>query len=71
MFLEELAKNKKMDVVEIKKKMANCGSPGFTGGGSGVCIRFVYLTLLNFIRFYSHYCFSSYIIYFFVRLFNP
>jgi hypothetical protein len=69
MFLEELAKNKKIEVVEIKKKMANCGSPGFTGGGSGVCIRFLYLTLLNFIR---HYCFFSYIIYFFlVRLFNP
>ncbi|XP_076758600.1 tubulin polymerization-promoting protein ringmaker [Xylocopa sonorina] len=34
-FLEELAKSKKLDLAEMKKKMANCGSPGFTGGASG------------------------------------
>lgn len=31
-FLEELAKNKKVDLAEMKKKMANCGPPGVTGG---------------------------------------
>lgn len=30
-FLEELAKNKKVDLTEMKKKMANCGPPGVTG----------------------------------------
>ncbi|KAJ9578532.1 hypothetical protein L9F63_005261 [Diploptera punctata] len=30
-FLEDLAKNKKVDVEEIKNKMASCGAPGFTG----------------------------------------
>ncbi|XP_046396044.1 tubulin polymerization-promoting protein homolog isoform X2 [Ischnura elegans] len=30
-FLEELAKNKKVEVAEIKSKMASCGNPGFTG----------------------------------------
>ncbi|XP_018340000.1 PREDICTED: TPPP family protein CG45057 [Trachymyrmex septentrionalis] len=35
-FLEELAKSKKVELAEIKKKMANCGPPGFTGGASGV-----------------------------------
>ncbi|KYN40807.1 Transmembrane emp24 domain-containing protein eca [Trachymyrmex septentrionalis] len=34
-FLEELAKSKKVELAEIKKKMANCGPPGFTGGASG------------------------------------
>ncbi|XP_020294794.1 TPPP family protein CG45057 [Pseudomyrmex gracilis] len=34
-FLDELAKNKKVEVAEIKKKMANCGPPGFSGGASG------------------------------------
>lgn len=36
-FLDELAKNKKVEVTEIKKKMANCGPPGFSGGAGGVC----------------------------------
>jgi len=49
-FLEELAKNKKMEVVEIKKKMANCGSPGFTSGGGGVCIQ---ISLFNSAKLYS------------------
>ncbi|XP_034179477.2 tubulin polymerization-promoting protein ringmaker [Osmia lignaria lignaria] len=31
-FLEELAKNKKVDLAEMKKKMANCGTPGVTSG---------------------------------------
>ncbi|XP_011058126.1 PREDICTED: TPPP family protein CG45057 isoform X3 [Acromyrmex echinatior] len=35
-FLEELTKSKKVELAEIKKKMANCGPPGFTGGASGV-----------------------------------
>ncbi|XP_032687786.1 uncharacterized protein LOC116851962 isoform X2 [Odontomachus brunneus] len=34
-FLEELAKSKKVELAEIKKKMANCGPPGVTGGVSG------------------------------------
>ncbi|XP_018376253.1 PREDICTED: TPPP family protein CG45057 isoform X2 [Trachymyrmex cornetzi] len=34
-FLEELTKSKKVELAEIKKKMANCGPPGFTGGASG------------------------------------
>jgi len=32
-FLEDLAKNKKVEVEEIKNKMATCGQPGFTGVG--------------------------------------
>ncbi|XP_054000435.1 tubulin polymerization-promoting protein homolog [Hylaeus anthracinus] len=34
-FLEELAKSKKVDLTEMKKKMAHCGPPGVTGA-SGV-----------------------------------
>lgn len=35
-FLEELAKSKKVELAEIKKKMANCGPPGVTGtSGAG------------------------------------
>ncbi|XP_076174192.1 tubulin polymerization-promoting protein ringmaker [Ptiloglossa arizonensis] len=35
-FLEELAKSKKVDLTEMKKKMANCGPPGVTGAsGAG------------------------------------
>ncbi|CAL1673627.1 unnamed protein product [Lasius platythorax] len=34
-FLDELAKNKKVELTEIKKKMANCGPPGVTAGASG------------------------------------
>ncbi|KAL2730868.1 tubulin polymerization-promoting protein isoform X1 [Vespula squamosa] len=34
-FLEELAKSKKVDFVEMKNKMANCGAPGVTVGASG------------------------------------
>jgi hypothetical protein len=30
-FLEDLAKNKKIEVEEIKSKMANCGQPGLHG----------------------------------------
>ncbi|XP_076632084.1 tubulin polymerization-promoting protein ringmaker [Colletes latitarsis] len=30
-FLEELAKSKKVDLTEMKKKMAHCGPPGVTG----------------------------------------
>lgn len=33
-FLEELAKGKKLDLAEIKNKMANCGPPGVTGSSS-------------------------------------
>lgn len=32
-FLEDLAKNKKIDVEEIKNKLANCGQPGTHLGG--------------------------------------
>ncbi|XP_036141582.1 tubulin polymerization-promoting protein homolog isoform X2 [Monomorium pharaonis] len=35
MFLEDLAKSKKTELAEIKKKMANCGPPGVTGGVGG------------------------------------
>ncbi|CAK9795131.1 Tubulin polymerization-promoting protein homolog [Anthophora plagiata] len=34
-FLEELANNKKVDLATMKKKMANCGPPGFTSGAGG------------------------------------
>lgn len=30
-FLEDLAKSKKVELEEIKKKMTDCGAPGFTG----------------------------------------
>jgi len=30
-FLEDLTKNKKVDLEEMKSKMATCGSPGLTG----------------------------------------
>jgi hypothetical protein len=30
-FIEDLAKNKKVDLEEIKSKMATCGTPGLTG----------------------------------------
>ncbi|KAJ3662368.1 hypothetical protein Zmor_006722 [Zophobas morio] len=33
-FLEDLAKNKKIEVEEIKNKMANCGQPGHHGVGA-------------------------------------
>ncbi|XP_018319221.1 TPPP family protein CG45057 [Agrilus planipennis] len=32
-FLEDLAKSKKVDLEEMKHKMANCGQPGFSGVG--------------------------------------
>lgn len=35
-FLEELAKSKKIDLAEMKKKMANCGPPGVTSGAGAV-----------------------------------
>lgn len=35
-FLEELAKSKKVDLAEMKKKMASCGPPGVTVGTSGM-----------------------------------
>lgn len=35
-FLEDLAKNKKVEVEEIKSKLANCGQPGFTGVGVSI-----------------------------------
>ncbi|XP_077266448.1 tubulin polymerization-promoting protein ringmaker isoform X1 [Temnothorax americanus] len=34
-FLEELAKSKKVELAEMKKKMASCGPPGVTAGASG------------------------------------
>ncbi|CAD1475874.1 unnamed protein product, partial [Heterotrigona itama] len=34
-FLEELAKSKKVDLAEMKKKMANCGPPGVSSGAGG------------------------------------
>jgi hypothetical protein len=30
-FLEDLAKNKKVDLEEIKSKLASCGTPGLSG----------------------------------------
>ena len=30
-FLEDLTKNKKVDLEEMKSKLATCGSPGLTG----------------------------------------
>lgn len=35
-FLEELAKSKKVELGEIKKKMANCGPPGVTAAAGAV-----------------------------------
>lgn len=32
-FLEDLAKNKKVEIEEIKTKLTNCGPPGHTGLG--------------------------------------
>lgn len=49
-FLEELAKSKKVELTEIKKKMANCGLPGFTGGITGVRTIFIYLILYSLSR---------------------
>lgn len=37
-FLDELAKSKKVDPAEMKKKMANCGPPGVSAGAGGVSI---------------------------------
>jgi len=34
-FLEDLTKNKKVDLEEMKSKMTNCGSPGLTGVATG------------------------------------
>ncbi|XP_070155392.1 tubulin polymerization-promoting protein homolog isoform X2 [Polyergus mexicanus] len=34
-FLDELAKSKKVESTEIRKKMANCGPPGVTGSSAG------------------------------------
>lgn len=34
-FLEELAKSKKVDLTEMKNKMAHCGAPGLTSGSGG------------------------------------
>ncbi|XP_003696054.1 tubulin polymerization-promoting protein homolog [Apis florea] len=34
-FLDELAKSKKVDPAEMKKKMANCGPPGVSAGAGG------------------------------------
>ena len=30
-FLEDLTKNKKVDLEELKSKMSTCGTPGLTG----------------------------------------
>lgn len=47
-FLDELAKNKKVELADVKKKMANCGPPGFTGGtGSGVRVIYYILLLVS------------------------
>lgn len=40
-FLDDLTKSKKVDLTDAKKKMANCGLPGFSGGASGVRMRSV------------------------------
>lgn len=55
MFLEELSKSKKIDVAEIKKKMANCGTPGVSAGSSGVRIsKFIDLVLyIRNIKFHA------------------
>ncbi|KAF5303977.1 hypothetical protein FQA39_LY01762 [Lamprigera yunnana] len=34
-FLDDLAKNKKVDLEEMKNKMSNCGAPGLTGTTPG------------------------------------
>lgn len=39
-FLEDLAKSKKVELDEIKKKMTDCGAPGFTG--AVVSIKVIY-----------------------------
>lgn len=44
-FLEELAKSKKVELTEIKKKMANCGPPGLTGGTGGVRIKYIFIPI--------------------------
>lgn len=45
-FLEDLAKNKKIEVQEIKNKMASCGQPGHHG--AGVCYLKILRNDLNF-----------------------
>lgn len=36
LYLDELAKAKKVEIGEIKNKLANCGAPGLTHGPGGV-----------------------------------
>lgn len=48
-FLEDLAKNKKVEVDEIKNKMASCGQPGFHGVGVSNSMHF-----LNLLFFLNH-----------------
>lgn len=50
-FLDDLAKNKKVEVEEMKTKMSSCGLPGHSG--TGVCIE-LYL-LIHFVSFYHSY----------------
>lgn len=40
-FLDELAKNKKIELSEIKNKLANCGTPGTTGSSAAVSLKFI------------------------------
>ena len=40
-FIEDLAKSKKVELAEMKNKMAHCGPPGFTGT-SNVCLQYQY-----------------------------
>lgn len=38
-FLEDLGKNKKVQLEEIKKKMTECGAPGFSGMSVSLLIK--------------------------------
>jgi hypothetical protein len=51
-FLEDLAKNKKVDLEEIKSKMASCGAPGFTGVSVGT-VRITAYILMTVFKIFS------------------
>lgn len=41
-FLDELAKSKKIELTEIKNKMANCGPPGVTNNTVVSFVKYVF-----------------------------
>lgn len=48
-FLEDLAITKKVDLEEIKSKMANCGAPGIIQRTVNSIFRFLYVSLFQFL----------------------